>query len=266
MDRIIVDANSLGYASHCATKLNVAGFETQSIFGMVKSARELKASSPDATLLYLWDGHAQWRYDLYPGYKADRDKDPKQALMRANYKKAKPVIQKALQLLGIMQLTVLTAEADDMAGFMVNSLNPEKKIKLVTGDQDWLMLVKDNVTWFDPIRDSTVTIHNFMDFTGYENGRAFLDGKALQGDGSDKIGGVGGIGKGTAPLFLAQFGSVQGFFDRVDSGDYIPKKKAEQRFGLGKSNLSLEQHMALIGANSTETELHSHEEKWEGDG
>ena len=228
MKRLIIDANSLGYASHMATKLKSGDFETQSIFGMVKSARDMISDTPN--LLYLWDGHAQWRYDLYPRYKADRDKDPKQALMRANYKKARPFIQLALKSLGVRQLTVTTAEADDLAGFFAKSLNPTDQIEFVTGDKDWLQLVKENTSWFDPIRDDRVSIKNFMEFTGYKDGRAFMEGKALQGDTSDKITGVGGIGEKGAPLFLAQFGSVQNFFDRVDSGDYIPKKKAEQNF------------------------------------
>lgn len=258
MARIIIDGNSLGYSNHCGVKLTQAGFETQAIFGFIKTMRAIKVDNLKGSDIVLWDGHAQWRYDLFPGYKAGRDKDPKQALMRANYKKARPFIQLAFQHLGIRQIAISTGEADDMAGYLVSTLGKGEKIELITGDKDWLMLVKDGVTWFDPIRDSKVNTNNFFDFTGYVDGRAFLEGKALQGDSSDKIDGVGGIGEKGAPEFLAQFKSVENFFNRVDSGEYVPKKKAEQRFGFGKSELSLEEFSNLHFAE--------HEKSWEGNG
>jgi DNA polymerase-1 len=254
MKRILVDSNSVGYASHCATKLLSGGFETQSVFGMVKRARDMLFMNPEASELFLWDGHAQWRYDLlpvtadHPGYKGERDKDPKSAAIRESYKKARPVIQKALQTLGMRQLTVTSAEADDMAGFMVKTLDPSNQIELISGDQDWLQLVRANVTWYDPIRDVRINMNNFFEHTGYQNGFAFLEGKAFQGDGSDKIPPVGGIGKGTAPLFLAQFGTVQNFIDRVNSGDYVPKKKAEQNLGIkdGEQQKNYYRNMKLM--------------------
>lgn len=270
MKRILIDSNSLGYAAHCATKLLSGGFETQSVFGMVKGAREMIVTEPNASSLYLWDGHAQWRYDLlpptasHPGYKGDRGKDPKQAAIRESYRKARPVIQKTLQTLGMRQLTVTSAEADDMAGFMVKTLNSETKIELRSGDQDWLQLVRDNVTWYDPIRDIRVSHNSFFEYTGYQNGFAFLEGKAFQGDSSDKIPPVGGIGEGTAPIFLAQFGSVQNFLDRVKSGNYVPKKKYEQRLAYGISKLSLEEHMALINPQEPDEDIRAHKEAWVG--
>lgn len=252
MDRLIIDGNSIGYANQNGAKLTIgSGFQTQAIFGFIKSMRALLEQKRGWSDLVLWDGHAQWRFDLYPGYKADRDKDPQQALMRENYKKAKPFIQKSLQFLGMRQLTVLSAEADDMAGYFVKTLTatkPDTKIELISGDQDWIQLVNQNTSWFDPIRDQRVHIGNLFDFTGYETPYAFMQGKALQGDTSDKINGVGGIGKGTAPLFLAQFKTVEEFFRRVDSGEYVPKKKVEQRFGdiNGEGRAIFERNVKLM--------------------
>lgn len=232
MEKILIDGNSVGYSNHCGAKLTVGTFQTQAIFGFIKSMRALRLENPDCSDLVLWDGVAQWRYDLYPGYKADRDKDPTQALMRENYKKARPFIYKALDYLGVRQLTVTSAEADDMAGLLSKSLSVNNKVTLVSGDKDWLGLVNENCGWFDPIRNTKVSHRNFYEFTGYPTGKAFYEGKALMGDTSDKINGVGGIGEKSAPVFLAQFGSVAEFLRQVDSGEYVPKKKVEQNFAL----------------------------------
>ena len=57
--------------------------------------------------------------------------------------------------------------------------------------------------------------HQFQDFTGVETPEQFVQVKALTGDVSDNIPGVGGIGEKTAKKLLNDFGSVQFFIDAV---------------------------------------------------
>lgn len=229
-DILIVDGNSIGHANHNATKLSVAGMETQAIFGFIKSLQKMRETYRGYEIVVLWDGKAQWRKELCPEYKENRKAtDEKQAASKESYKKQSPFIRKAIQLLGVRQMLVTSAEADDMAGLMVKKLSGANRIVLVTGDKDWLQLVRPGVTWFDPIRDRTVNMSNFFEFTGYKTPEQFVDGKALMGDSSDNISGVGGIGEKGAPEFVAEFGSVQKFFEQVAMGYFVPKKKAHQR-------------------------------------
>lgn len=230
-DTLIIDGNSIGHANHNGMKLSVAGFETQAIFGFLKSMQRLAQMYEGWSPLVLWDGKAQWRKDLYPEYKATRvATDAKQQASKDSYKKQTPLIRKALQLIGVRQMLVTSAEADDMAGLMTRKISDKSgsRIVLVTGDKDWLQLVRPGVTWFDPIRDRQVNLSNFFEFTGYRTPEQFVDGKALTGDSSDNISGVGGIGEKGAPEFIAQFGSVTEFFEQCDSGIFVPKKKAHQ--------------------------------------
>ncbi len=57
-----------------------------------------------------------------------------------------------------------------------------QRVKLITGDKDWLQMVQSGVVWFDPIRDRECNMPNFFEFTGYRTPEQFLDGKALMGD------------------------------------------------------------------------------------
>lgn len=224
----IVDGNSVGYAEHYATKLKSGELETQAVFGFIRKMRELKTGYPGCRPLVLWDGRAQWRFDLWPQYKSNRDNDPKKAKIKEAYVAQRPFIARAIEHLGIRQLTALDAEADDMAGHLTNRLaaNPEVKVVLFTGDHDWIQLIRENVVWRD-VKDPANLIKpaNLLDKTGYKTPLAFLEGKCLQGDTSDVIPGVGGIGEGTAPQFLAQWGSVGSFLKAVDSGAYVPAKR-----------------------------------------
>jgi len=228
MNFLFIDGNSVGYSCHYATKLNVGGMETQAIFGFVKTMRELRVIYPTHTPIVLWDGRAEWRFKLHPDYKSNRDNDPKKLAVKEAYQAQVPYIQRMNDTLGIRQLKVFTHEADDMAGHMVSKFAKDgNQIVLISGDRDWIQLVRPGVTWRDMRDDSRiVTLDNLLDKTGYATPLAFLEGKCLQGDTSDCIPGVGGIGEKGAPEFMAEFGSVRNFLRRVDSGDFVPKKKA----------------------------------------
>jgi len=226
---ILIDGNSVGYAMHYGTKLTAGGIQTQAVFGFVKAMREIRVGRPHATPLVLWDGRAQWRFDLNPDYKSNRDDDPKKVAIKQAYTEQKPYIQAALQHLGIRQMQAATHEADDMAGYLTPMLaeKPDTEIELLSGDHDWIQLVRSNVVWRDHRNETNViTLGNLYDKTGYKTPLAFLEGKCLQGDSSDVISGVGGIGEKGAPEFLAEFGSVRNFWAKCDSGEFVPKKKA----------------------------------------
>lgn len=242
---LIVDGNSLCHAAHHATKLSVGEMQTQAIFGMCKSSKLLAESYPGWNQLVLWDGNAQWRKDIHPEYKANRKaKDERQEADKQAYKDQSPFVRKALQLLGIRQMLVTSLEADDMAGVLVK--RAQGNIVLVSGDRDWLQLVRPNVVWFDPIRDYKVGHGNFTEFTGYFTPREFLEGKALMGDTSDNIPGVGGIGEKGAPEFMAQFKSVENFFKQVDDGSFVPKKKAHQNLASPEGRAAFARNLRLM--------------------
>lgn len=242
---LLIDGNSLCHAAHHGTTLSVGDMQTQAIFGMVKSVRGLAESHPEYGILVLWDGVGHWRKELLHSYKANRvAKDEKQQLQKDSYQDQSPYVRKALQLLGVRQMFATSLEADDLAGIIVKrSTTP---ITLVSGDQDWLQLVNENVMWFDPIRDRKVTLESFPSFTGYFNTQEFLQGKALRGDTSDNIPGVGGIGEKGAPEFLAQFKTVEHYFALCDAGTFVPKKVAHKNLASLEGRAAFARNMKLM--------------------
>ena len=266
--RLIIDGNSLGYANHNAAKLNVGELQTQAIFGVLKSIKHLQEDYPHATPLVLWDGEAKWRKEIYPDYKANRvPKNEVARLHKEAYKTQMPFIRKSLQLLGVRQIFALGAEADDLAGIFSKRYSAAgENVVVVTGDQDWLQMVNEYVTWFDPIRDNKVTLANFLDFTAYFTTEAFLDGKALMGDGSDNISPVGGIGEKGAPEFLAEFKSVDAFYQAVEEGRFVPKKKAHIMLCGTSPFTKGEWEAQFEGDRESAAALAKHMNKWPGQG
>ena len=77
---MLIDGNSIGFASHQSTKLTYNNESVQAIFGFIKTLKRLKERFRDYEPIILWDGES-WRYQLYSDYKGNR-KDPKTELMK----------------------------------------------------------------------------------------------------------------------------------------------------------------------------------------
>lgn len=228
---MLIDGNSIAHANHNGNPLTVGDFQVQAIFGFLRSIRAILETTPGSVeVIVLWDGKAQWRIDLYPEYKGNREAmDAEQEAHKAALKRQTPFIEKVLSLLRVKQVRSPLLEADDLAGYFARSLSARGiKVTLVSGDKDWLSLVDENVSWFDPIRDRRVDANNFLEFTGYFTTDAFVQGKALQGDNSDNIAGIAGIGEKTAQLMLAKWKDMNEFFRQVDSGEYTPATRASK--------------------------------------
>lgn len=222
---IVVDGNSIAHANHNATILTAGTMQVQAIFGVLKSLRALLQSTPGKKeVLILWDGKAQFRKDIYPEYKGNREAmTPEELASKEAFQRQTPFIEKALQLLGLRQMRSPLLEADDLAGHIVPRLVAAgHHVIMVSGDRDWIQLVSESSEWFDPIRDRRVTMENLLEFTGYFNTRAYVQGKALQGDNSDNVPGIYKLGEKTAQLMLAEWKDIHRFFEAVDAGTHTP--------------------------------------------
>jgi 5'-3' exonuclease len=221
---MVIDGNSILHANHNSTPLTVGDFQVQAIFGFLRSLRLLlRDAASNTQVVVLWDGRAQWRMDIYPEYKGNRAAiDAKQQAHKDAFKRQTPFIEKALEMLAITQIRSPLLEADDIAGHLITGAAHNRKIKMISGDRDWIQLVHPNVGWIDPIRDRSVSFEDFFEKTGYYNPNAYRQGKALQGDNSDNVPGLPGMGEKGAALFLAKWESVERFFEQVDAGTHIP--------------------------------------------
>lgn len=267
VEKVVIDGNNVGRIFSDATKLSYNGKPTAGIIGCIKQAREMKVGWPKATQVWCWDGRAQWRYDVHPDYKSKRNMpDPRRDAQREGFKQQAPIIWDALSSLGMQQMKSHIHEADDLAGLLIGAAkraNPDAKLVAVSGDGDWIQLVRDGVEVHHPTEPSKVyKLSNLMDKTGYRTPYGYLEGKCLHGDGSDDIPGVGGIGEKGAPLFIAEFGGVRQFWQAVDAGEFKPKKKAhinlaspEGRAAFGR-NLRLMQLIKPIPVDRTKLEFH----------
>lgn len=200
---------------NAVTMKTQSGFQTQAVFGMARTVIELKTRYPKDQLIVLNDGHADFRYEIYPQYKANRKPKSIEDEMRfIAYKAQSKYIKRLFETLGVPSLLCLNLEADDLASFLVTR-KADRKVKLITSDRDWLLMVRDGVDWFDLRKNFYITKNDLYAKTGVYTVNQFLVKKALMGDASDNINGVGGFGEKRASNFALNYHGLEDFINKA---------------------------------------------------
>lgn len=227
-DLLLIDANSIGYAAMYQpnlAKLSSNGFSTSALHGLPASVFKVMGLYPQAVPLVLWDGRAQWRYDIYPDYKSEREATPEKIEIRRMYREQVPYLRQMLFDLGFPQVSHPETEADDIAGVITRNLpytQEDLKVLLVTTDSDWVQALSPNVRFFYT-RDESVTDLERLASPEFKDGpfdstEQYLSAKCMAGDDSDTITGVAGVGLKTAAKFLREHGSFEALWDKADAG------------------------------------------------
>lgn len=203
----LVDGNSLGRAYFNSRANDPNGTLTGFLEGVIKSL----VYRSDMIYVIVWDGHASWRYQLYPDYKKNRDATPELREARVLYETQRDILQRLLAYLPVVQITAPSAEADDLAYQLVPHIEKQGYLtKLFTADTDWLQMVSKQVHWVNARRPAEeVTLLNFFSHTNLQRPNQIPMMKALGTDKADNIIGVKGIGDKRAQGLLERFGTLE---------------------------------------------------------
>jgi DNA polymerase-1 len=207
----LVDGTALAYRSHFAfirnPLTNSKGQETSATFGYVRALLDiLKSEAPDAVLVAFDVSRETFRKEMYPEYKATREKAPQE--MKAQF----PWIKEITEALGIPVLEREGFEADDLIGTAAKRAEAQGfDVRIVTGDKDMMQLVSDRVRIYDVSkRGGPVEI----DAAGVEEKFGvppdrLVDVLGLMGDTSDNVPGVPLIGPKKASALVQQWGTLE---------------------------------------------------------
>ena len=247
MKLLVLDGNSIFNRAFYGIKLLTAkdGTFTNAIYGFLTMLHKIKEdTNPDAVAVAFDMRAPTFRHKEYDGYKAQRKGMPPELAQQL------PILKELLTLLGYRIVECEGYEADDILGTLARVCTEEgHECVLATGDRDSLQLVNPSVTvrlaatkFGQPVvtvydeakikEDYGVTPHQLIDI------------KALQGDSSDNIPGVSGIGaKGAADL-IQKYGSIEAIYQNFDQLDLKPamRKKLEE----GKESAFLSYKLGTI--------------------
>lgn len=210
MKMILVDGFNLLSRYYFATERRRASDPEVTVKGLL---RKVDSWVNDFShIAFFWDGprESTHRYAMYPDYKATRTGLPEPLF--EDYVK----LRAALKERGILQSERTGYEADDLMGAVATAFPGEAY--LYSSDRDLLQLLSPSVFQILPKKGEEQLIHEalFESTYGVRPGQ-FVDVKALQGDASDNIPGVRGIGPKTATLLIQHYDTVETLFDHVQN-------------------------------------------------
>lgn len=206
-----MDGNNLGFSAMNNPRLSAGLKETHGTFTFIKQIRRIYLDNPEALIMVLWDGRS-WRKDIHEAYKEKRQETDKQQADRKAYFDQKRDMLRALDILGVPHVFATNMEADDLAEIHSRKWKGDK-VTLWSGDKDWLQLVDERVSWYDPIFDRQCTSTNFQEFTGFKDSEQFVEAKCILGD-KDEVPGLKGIGPKTLEkVYEIWYSFYYGFLD-----------------------------------------------------
>ena len=213
---LLVDGHNLVYrAFHAMPALsNSRGEMTNAAYGFTSMLfKALNDTTPTYAIAAFDPPGPTFRHEKFAEYKAQRLRAPDE--LRAQFPWAREVVE----ALGIPIVEVPTFEADDVIGTLAQKAEAAGlDVIILTGDLDVLQLVTEHIRVFASRRGISDTIIYDIDKVreryGFEP-PLVVDFKALQGDPSDNIPGVPGIGEKTAMSLVQQYGPLENVLEAV---------------------------------------------------
>lgn len=239
MKLLVLDGNSIINRAFYGIKLlsTKNGDYTNAVYGFLNMLKRFEdMCSPDAVTV-AFDVHAPtFRHKKYDLYKVGRHAMPDELRQQM------PVVKNILHLLGIKTIECEGWEADDVLGTLAKACRDNgNECYIATGDRDSLQLAHDGVKVLLARTKSTdvcdeKTIMEEYGVTPHQ----LIQVKALQGDSSDNIPGVAGIGPKTATDLISKYGTLDCIYDNLDSLEIKPGVKAKLEKDKDNAYLSLD--------------------------
>ena len=170
------------------------GFPTSALVVVTRVLLRILRDERPGHFLFVKDGKGKnFRHDLFPLYKANRDATPEDLI-----RQMEPIVR-MVQALGIPVEISDGCEADDCIASLAARFSAERPVIIVSGDKDLKQCLGPNVYMWDPASKEEKLLSG-ADFTAESGLRPdqWADVQALVGDTSDNIPGVPGIGPKTA--------------------------------------------------------------------
>ena len=189
------------------------------------------------------------RKELFDGYKANRHGMPDELAEQM------PLIKEILKAMNIDIIEKEGYEGDDILGTLAKYGEKQGlEVTILSGDRDTFQLASDNITIRIPRTKAGKTETEdynrakVLEEYGLEP-EQLIEVKALQGDTSDNIPGVPGVGPKTAISLIQRYHSVKELYEKIDSGEDDLKGKQKENITNNKEMAMLSRTLGEIDTN-----------------
>ena len=242
---VLIDGNSImnrAFYGIMGSKMLTTkdGTYTNAVYGFLAILFKLLEDLKPEYIVVAFDLKAPTaRHKMYEGYKANRHGMPEELAQQM------PIIKEILKAMNIDIVEKEGYEADDVLGTL--SRYGEKQgleVTILSGDRDTFQLATDKVTIRIPRTKAGKTEteeynrEKIKQTYGIEP-KQLIEVKGLQGDTSDNIPGVPGIGEKTALSLIQKYGTIENLYEE-NFNIYMAFTSAEEQLYLSYASTDSE--------------------------
>ena len=244
----LLDAFALIYRSHFAfaknPRINSKGMNTGAVLGFTNTLVEVLLKEKPTHIGVCFDAGKTFRHEKDENYKANRQAMPEDIGI------AIPYIKQVVEAFRIPILLQAGFEADDVIGTLAQRAEAAGfEVFMMTPDKDYCQLVTEHIKIYRPAfmgnAAEVLDVAHVLQRFEIERTEQVIDILGLQGDASDNIPGIPGIGEKTAKALIKQFGSVENL---IANSDQLKGKQQENVRNFAEQGL-LSKELATIHVN-----------------
>lgn len=228
---LLVDGNSVLRQAFRDNRVNTNGIHYGGVFQFLLQLRMIMQKKEFDYVYVFFDAHDSGilRYEIYPPYKANRDKDyaehsnlseymkeynaylermrnhlykkrekpvreltPEERTVKENFDRERDLLCKYFNELYIRWMIDEKTEGDDLISYYVHHKLPNEKVVIMSADEDLTQLISDSVCVYNNIKKKFYSSENFIRLKGFPYQNVVLR-KVFCGDKSDNIGNIDGV-------------------------------------------------------------------------
>ena len=253
MDKfVLVDGNSImnrAFYGIMGSKMLTTkdGKYTNAVYGFLAIMFKLLEDVKPKYMAVAFDLKAPTaRHKMYEGYKANRKGMPDELAEQM------PIIKEILRAMNIDIVEKEGYEADDVLGTLSRYGEKHKlEVVILSGDRDTFQLATNKVTIRIPHTKGGKTEtdeynkEKIIEKYGIKP-KQLIDVKGLQGDTSDNIPGVPGVGEKTALKLIQEYGSIENLYKKIEEGKDDLKGKQREKIVENKDLAYLSKTLGTI--------------------
>ncbi|MCJ7773637.1 MAG: DNA polymerase I [Desulfobacterales bacterium] len=240
----LIDGSAYIYRAYHAIRglSNSKGLPTNAVFGFTNMLLKLIEEKSPIYLGMFFDAKGPtFRHKMFDAYKANRPPMPDDLSVQI------PFIKDVVRGFNLHVMEMAGFEADDIIGTFARMAEAAGfSVVMVTGDKDFMQLVTDHTTIWDPMKDKIIDRDKIKNTYGLEPNQ-LIDVMGLSGDKADNVPGVPGIGEKTAVELIKAYGSINALYEKVEA---IEKTKQRENLIQFKEQAMLSKSLVTIDTDA----------------
>lgn len=215
---LLIDGSSLLFRAFYAIRnlTTKDGVFVNGVYGFLNMYyKAIDIIQPTHILVAFDRGSKTFRHENFSDYKGTRAKAPDEISYQFG------ILKDLLDSMNIKHIDMDSFEADDILGTVAYLAKDRGfEVEMFTGDRDYLQLVDENIRVHLTKKGITdlkiMTVESVFEEYGVMP-KQLIDVKALQGDSSDNIPGVKGVGEKTALKLVADYKTLDGIYENISN-------------------------------------------------